>query len=273
MPGVVITALVTGTVAYAAVFDIPLSTGLLIGAVLAPTDPAILIPLFDRIGIRQKIEQTAIAESALNDATGAVLALVLVGRRPERRCVHRGSGRRLPRRTSASRPCSGSGSGSCSRSSSPTAAPASGRSRPRSRSSPSWRSATSRRTRPVEAATSARSSPVSSSGTWIVSGSGCTRSTSGTCASLVCTITDVVVILVFITLGANLPWSDIWDNLGPALGVVVVGLLLLARPITVLICLGLDRRGRWTRAGDRVPLVDARDGRRRGRARRPDGRT
>ena len=56
-----------------------ISTGLLIGAVLAPTDPAILIPLFARIGIRQKIEQTAIAESALNDATGAVLALVSPG--------------------------------------------------------------------------------------------------------------------------------------------------------------------------------------------------
>ena len=55
------------------------------------------------------------------------------------------------------------------------------------------------------------------------------------------------MILVFITLGANLPWSEIWDNLGPALIVVVVGLLLVARPITVLICLGLDRRGQWTR--------------------------
>jgi len=65
--------------------------------------------------------------------------------------------------------------------------------------------------------------------------------------SLVETITEVVVILVFITLGANLPWSDIWDNLIPALGVVVVGLLLLARPATVLVCLGADRRGRWTR--------------------------
>ena len=58
VPGVVVTALVTGIVA-AVAFDIPLSTGLLIGAVVAPTDPAILIPLFDRIGIRQKIEQTA----------------------------------------------------------------------------------------------------------------------------------------------------------------------------------------------------------------------
>jgi NhaP-type Na+/H+ or K+/H+ antiporter len=49
VPGVVVTALVTGIVA-AVAFDIPLSTGLLIGAVVAPTDPAILIPLFDRIG-------------------------------------------------------------------------------------------------------------------------------------------------------------------------------------------------------------------------------
>ena len=65
--------------------------------------------------------------------------------------------------------------------------------------------------------------------------------------SLVGTITEVVVILVFITLGANLPWSDIWDNLVPALVVVVVGLILLARPLTVLLCLGADRRGRWTR--------------------------
>jgi cell volume regulation protein A len=60
------------------------------------------------------------------------------------------------------------------------------------------------------------------------------------------TITDVVVILVFITLGANLPWSDIWDNFVPALA-VVAGLILLARPMTVLLCLLPDRRGRWTR--------------------------
>ncbi len=78
IPGVLITALVAGSVA-AFAFGLPYSTGLLIGAVLAPIDPAILIPLFDRIGIRPKIEQTAIAESALNDATGAVLALVLAG--------------------------------------------------------------------------------------------------------------------------------------------------------------------------------------------------
>ena len=45
---------------------------------------------------------------------------------------------------------------------------------------------------------------------------------------------------------ANLPWSDIWDNLGPALA-VVVGFILLARPLTVLALPPADRRGRWTR--------------------------
>jgi cell volume regulation protein A len=64
--------------------------------------------------------------------------------------------------------------------------------------------------------------------------------------SLVATITEVVVILVFITLGANLPWHEIWDNLGRAL-VVVLALIVLARPLTVLLCLAPDRRGRWTR--------------------------
>ncbi len=78
IPGVIITAFIVGIVAYA-VFDVPYSMGLLIGAALAPTDPAILIPLFERIRIRPKISQTIIAESALNDPTGAVLTLTFLG--------------------------------------------------------------------------------------------------------------------------------------------------------------------------------------------------
>jgi NhaP-type Na+/H+ or K+/H+ antiporter len=76
VPGVVITAAVTGIVA-AAAFDIPLEVGFLIGAVVAPTDPAILIPLFERVRVRPKLRQTIVAESALNDPTGAVLALAV----------------------------------------------------------------------------------------------------------------------------------------------------------------------------------------------------
>jgi cell volume regulation protein A len=76
VPGVVLTAVVTGAVASAA-FGIPFEAGLLVGAVVAPTDPAILIPLFDRLRVRPKVSQTIIAESALNDPVGAVLAFSL----------------------------------------------------------------------------------------------------------------------------------------------------------------------------------------------------
>ena len=78
IPGVLLTTLVTGTVA-ALVFDLPLEHGLLIGAVLSPTDPAILIPLFLQTRLKVKVAQTVIAESAFNDPTGAVLALALAG--------------------------------------------------------------------------------------------------------------------------------------------------------------------------------------------------
>jgi cell volume regulation protein A len=76
VPGVLLTAVVTGLVAMLA-FDAPFAVGFLIGAVLAPTDPAILVPLFERLRIRPKIAQTVIAESAINDPTGAVLALAI----------------------------------------------------------------------------------------------------------------------------------------------------------------------------------------------------
>ena len=78
VPGVIITALITGLAAYL-VFDLPLDAALLVGAVLSPTDPAILIPLFLRSRLRPKVAQTVIAESAFNDPTGAVLALTLAG--------------------------------------------------------------------------------------------------------------------------------------------------------------------------------------------------
>ena len=46
---------------------------------LAPTDPAILIPLFVNSRLREKVAQTVVAESAFNDPTGAALALTLAG--------------------------------------------------------------------------------------------------------------------------------------------------------------------------------------------------
>ena len=78
LPGVLITAVIVALVVWP-VFGVAFPVALLIGAVLASTDPAILIPLFDRLKLRPKISQTVIAESAFNDVTGTVLTLTLVG--------------------------------------------------------------------------------------------------------------------------------------------------------------------------------------------------
>jgi len=78
IPGVLLTTLLTGAVA-ALAFGLPFEQGLLIGAVLSPTDPAILIALFVASRVRLRIAQTVIAESAFNDPTGAVLALAIAG--------------------------------------------------------------------------------------------------------------------------------------------------------------------------------------------------
>lgn len=70
--GVLITAAITGLTAYA-VFDIPLIVALLMGATLASTDPATLVPIFRQVHIRDRVAQTVMSESALNDAMGAII--------------------------------------------------------------------------------------------------------------------------------------------------------------------------------------------------------
>jgi cell volume regulation protein A len=79
--GVLLTGLVSGAAA-AYVFGLPYVAGVLIGAVIASTDPATLIPLLEQVTLPARLKQTILAESALNDATGsiftfAVLPLVL----------------------------------------------------------------------------------------------------------------------------------------------------------------------------------------------------
>ena len=64
--------------------------------------------------------------------------------------------------------------------------------------------------------------------------------------SFIAIVTDVMVMLVFLTVGANLPWSEMANHFGPALAVVAT-LILLARPLTVIACLLPDRRGCWSR--------------------------
>jgi cell volume regulation protein A len=57
---------------------------------------------------------------------------------------------------------------------------------------------------------------------------------------------DVIVIFVFIALGANLPFDKMPGNALPALA-VLAALIFVARPLTVAAALLADRRGRWRR--------------------------
>jgi cell volume regulation protein A len=243
VPGVVITALVAGSVA-ALAFDVPFSTGLLIGAVLAPTDPAILIPLFDRIGLRQKIEQTAIAESALNDATGAVLALVLAGVVLSGDASFTAPAVDFLEELGISTAL-GIGFGIL------LSLVVS------DRRAGVWKESAAIAVVAVVAVGYFSTDSAGGSGylgaflAGLIVGNmdrlrlGMHSVHERDMRVFVSTVCDVVVILVFVILGANLPWGDIWSNLGPALA-VVGALILLARPVTVLACLLPDRRGGWS---------------------------
>jgi cell volume regulation protein A len=245
VPGVVLTAVVTGAAA-ALAFDLPLTTGLLIGAALAPTDPAILIPLFERLRLRPRLSQTIIAESALNDPTGAVLTLAFVG------VVLSGKASLtdpllefvidLAVSTAIGVVFGVVLSATIS-----------------SHRAGIWR----------ESAVVAVMMVVAG-GYFSIDSAGGSGYLGAFIAGLIvgnmqelrlamhshheaelrvlmANISNVMVMFVFLTLGANLPrWSEITEHLAPAVAVLAV-LVFVARPLAVLACLLPDRRARWSR--------------------------
>jgi cell volume regulation protein A len=74
--GVVITGAIT--TATAVWLGIPLGIALVVAAVTASTDPATLIPIFKQVPIRDRVSQTVMSESALNDAVGAIATFAVV---------------------------------------------------------------------------------------------------------------------------------------------------------------------------------------------------
>ncbi|MGH3114185.1 MAG: cation:proton antiporter [Gaiellaceae bacterium] len=244
VPGVLITALVTGTVA-ALAFDLPFEAGLLIGAVLAPTDPAILIPLFERMRLRAKVVQTVVAESALNDPTGAVLALAIAA------FVLEGEG-------SLAEPFGefvldlGISTGLGIVFGVVLALVISQR-RPGV-----WRESPAIAVLLVVTGGYFTIDFAGGSGylgAFIAGlivgnmdelGLGMHSRRESEMRSFAATTADVVVMFVFLVLGANLPFGELSDEGLPAL-LTVVALVLVARPLTVLACLLPDRRGRWER--------------------------
>ena len=244
VPGVVLTALITGSVA-ALAFDLPIEAGLLVGAVLAPTDPAILIPLFERLRIRAKVAQTVVAESALNDVTGAVLALSLAA------FVIEGGG-------SLASPLGeflvdllistalGAVFGVALALVIST------------RRIGIWRESPTIAVLLVVVGSYFTIDYAGGSGYLgaflaglIVAnmdelGLGMHSHRETEMRVFTQAAADIVVIFVFLTLGANLPFGTIEDEAVPAL-ITVAALIFVARPLTVLACLLPDRRGRWRR--------------------------
>jgi cell volume regulation protein A len=244
VPGVVVTALVTGSIA-ALAFDVPIEIGLLIGAVLAPTDPAILIPLFERLRVRPKVTQTIVAESALNDVTGAVLALALTAF-----VVENGGSLAAPLGEFVLDLVLSTALGAafgialaltlCTR------------------RFGIWRESPVLAVLLVVAASYFTIDYAGGSGYlgaflagFIVGNMdelrlGMSTRREEEMRFLTGAATDIVVIFVFITLGASLPFDTIADEALPALA-TLAALILVARPLTVLLCLLPDRRGRWRR--------------------------
>jgi cell volume regulation protein A len=244
VPGVVLTAVVTGAVA-ALAFDVPLEVGLLIGAVLAPTDPAILIPLFERLRIRAKVTQTIVAESALNDVTGAVLALSLATF-----VIEGGGSLASPLGEFLVDLLLSSALGIAFGVVLAIAIS--------NRRFGIWRES------PTIAVLL-----VVAGGYFTIDYAGGSGYLGAFLAGLIVSnmdelrlgmhshrelemrtfteaTADIVVIFVFITLGANLPFDAMRDEAVPAL-ITLAGLILVARPLTVLACLLPDRAGRWRR--------------------------
>lgn len=76
--GVLITAFVTGVAAHF-LLGVPFIVALLLGTVIASTDPATMVPVFKQVRIKDRVAQTVMSESAFNDAMGAIMTFVVLG--------------------------------------------------------------------------------------------------------------------------------------------------------------------------------------------------
>jgi potassium/hydrogen antiporter len=243
--GVIVTAVITGAAA-ALVFGLPFEQGLLIGAVLSPTDPAILIPLFIGSRLRAKVAQTVVAESAFNDPTGAVLALAIAGALVSGKNSLTGPAGdfvgQLVLSTAGGVLAGVVLSAAIS-----------------SRRTGIWRESSAIAVLAVVAMSYVSLDFAGGSGylgaflAGLIVGNmkmlGLSMNDEHNRDLIVTTrsLADIVTIFVFVLVGANLPFHALGEEILPALAVVAV-LLLVARPITVAICCLPDRRSRWSRA-------------------------
>jgi potassium/hydrogen antiporter len=255
VPGVLLTALITGVAAYL-VFDLPFEAALLVGAVLSPTDPAILIPLFVRSRLRPKVVQTVVAESAFNDPTGAALALALAG------VLLSGDG-------SLAEPVAefavdlgvSTVIGLIAGVLLATAIS--------SHRSGIWRESSALAVLTVVTISYFSLDTAGGSGylgaflAGLIVGNmehlglAMHSEHEREMRAFAFNTADLVTLFVFVVLGANIPFDDLGANFLPALAVLAV-LMLVARPLTVLVCTLPDRAAAWT-ARERVFLCWTRE--------------
>jgi len=76
--GVLIMTVITGLAAHY-ILGGPLIVAMLLGATIASTDPATLVPIFKQIPIKDRVAQTVMSESAFNDAMGAIVTFSILG--------------------------------------------------------------------------------------------------------------------------------------------------------------------------------------------------
>jgi cell volume regulation protein A len=244
IPGVVLTTGLVGAAAHFA-FDLPWDVALLVGAVLSPTDPAILIPLFVRSRVKPKLAQTIVAESAFNDPTGAALALTIAG------VVLTGD-------NSVAGPAGeflvdlaistviGIVAGVVL-----AAAISSDR-------SGIWSESAAIAVLAVVTISFFSLDTAGGSGylgaflAGLIVGNSHHLGLSETepheqdVKQFAFNLADIVTLIVFVVLGANIPFAELGDNLLPALAVLAT-LMLVARPLVILTCAMPDRGARWTR--------------------------
>lgn len=245
LPGIFITAFILA-VTIAPIFGVSLLVAFMIGAVLASTDPAILIPLFERLGLRPKVSQTVIAESAFNDVTGTVLTLTLV------EVIRAGH-------FSVTEPVSefstelaigaliGAGAGLLLAYAVASTARAG-----------IWDESPGVAILAVVAivyfssATLGGSAYLAAFVMGLIVGNmhmfklGQNERDEEMLEGFVGQVAEIATLLVFVTLGMNLPFDALGEYFFGGLVVMAV-FIFVARPVTILACLLPDRRGRWTR--------------------------
>jgi cell volume regulation protein A len=219
----------------------------MIGAVLASTDPAIIIPLFERLGLRPKVSQTVIAESAFNDVTGTVLTLTLVSAVEAAHFSVSGPVFEFFKELALGAVI-GVGAGLLLAYAVASTARAG-----------IWDESPGVAILAVVALVYFSSETLGGSAYLAAFVMGLIvgnmeefklrqhEESERMLEDFVGQVAEIAVLLVFVTLGINLPFDALKDYLFGGLVVMAV-FIFVARPVTVLACLLPDRRGRWTRS-------------------------